>query len=159
MKICSLCKVEKAAQEFYKDSQKKTGLTSKCKACMKPINKKYGQANKEKRNAYHKEWYQENREKRLNQCSEWAKANRDKKNSHWMKRHLTKLNQTPEMFDDEKRMIEALYTKARRMTEMSGTQYHVDHIIPVCQGGLHCYMNLQILTAKENLSKGGALSR
>ena len=33
--------------------------------------------------------------------------------------------------------------------------YHVDHIIPLCKGGLHHENNLQILTAHQNQSKGG----
>ena len=32
-KVCSKCKVEKQVCEFYKDKQKKDGLTSTCKIC------------------------------------------------------------------------------------------------------------------------------
>ena len=35
-----------------------------------------------------------------------------------------------------------------------GTVYHVDHIMPIAKGGLHHSSNLQLATAKWNLSKG-----
>ncbi len=49
-----------------------------------------------------------------------------------------------------------IYREARRVTKLTGTWHHVDHIIPlngkdVC--GLHVPWNLQILTAVDNMFK------
>lgn len=163
MKLCTKCGTEQPLANFYNDKHKKDGKTIRCKACIKPANQKYSQANKQSRNEYNRIWYQVNKEKRLKQCSEWAKANRGKKNAHWMKRRMLKLEQTPNMYDDEIRMIERLYAKAAELTKTTGVVHHVDHIVPISQGGPHCYLNLQILTAAENLSKGstwgGVLSK
>jgi len=70
------------------------------------------------------------------------------------KRRSTKLIATPSWI--ELKMIEDLYEECRLLSIETGTQHHVDHIIPlnsnkVC--GLHCLDNLQILSAKENHTK------
>lgn len=70
------------------------------------------------------------------------------------KRRSIKLRATPRWADYGE--ILAIYEKARRMTEETGIQHHVDHIVPlihpkVC--GLHVHGNLQVLTATENCSK------
>lgn len=47
-----------------------------------------------------------------------------------------------------------IYAEAKRTTEQTGVQHHVDHIRPLAAGGTHHPDNLQILKASENLSKG-----
>lgn len=52
--------------------------------------------------------------------------------------------------------MRAFYIEAERLRKETGSDWHVDHIIPltsklVC--GLHCEANLQVLPGKENLRK------
>ena len=35
-----------------------------------------------------------------------------------------------------------------------GDNFHVDHIVPLAKGGLHCHTNLRVIPAIDNLRKG-----
>lgn len=76
---------------------------------------------------------------------------RRKRNQQATPRWLTK---------EHKRAIKAFYLEAMRLTEATGVEYHVDHIVPlsnptVC--GLHVPWNLQVLTAAENIQKANRI--
>jgi hypothetical protein len=82
-----------------------------------------------------------------------------KKHSHKVlannaKRRASKLQRTPAWADLTG--IDDIYLRARMLTTLAGIQFHVDHAIPLqAEGasGLHVVENLQIVTARENLSK------
>ena len=57
----------------------------------------------------------------------------------------------------ESLMIKYRYQDARRLSKETGTEYHVDHIIPLAKGGPHLPWNLQVITKDENLSKGAKI--
>ncbi len=61
---------------------------------------------------------------------------------------------TPPWADME--AIKAFYLEAQRLTNLTGIPHEVDHIIPLIHDhvcGLHCEINLQILTKSENCKK------
>jgi hypothetical protein len=73
-KICSKCKEDKDVCEFRKDKQKKDGLYSSCKKCLKKIREN----NIDYCLMLSKKWYNDNREKSNNLSSTWMKNNPEK---------------------------------------------------------------------------------
>jgi len=137
---------------------------------------RYRKVNKEKINAKERARYADNKEatadrKRLDRilnpdkyrerARKYRKANRDKLNEAWARRHANKLKATPAWTDAwDTKYFKEIYKLAFWLNSLEGTQYHVDHIIPL-QGdtvcGFHTPSNLQILSAKDNLIKGNKL--
>lgn len=59
-----------------------------------------------------------------------------------------------------KDIIAMIYAEARRMSREGGTQFQVDHIVPLngkAVSGLHVEANLRVLPADVNRSKGNSL--
>jgi 5-methylcytosine-specific restriction endonuclease McrA len=50
----------------------------------------------------------------------------------------------------------AIYREALALEAMDGIKRHVDHIVPLADGGVHCADNMQILTAEEHKAKSSA---
>lgn len=49
--------------------------------------------------------------------------------------------------------ITAIYNMAHRLTKLTGTVYHVDHLVPVSRGGKHHEDNLVVMRADFNMKK------
>jgi 5-methylcytosine-specific restriction endonuclease McrA len=101
--------------------------------------------NRQKDRDANKKYYHNNPSVKIKRSSQRA-SRRVKIASH--KRDLSK---------EELDKIYKIYERSRMLTEMTGIQHHVDHIVPISKGGLHHPDNLQILTAEENLKKGAKL--
>ena len=101
-----------------------------------------------------REYYQRNKEHYKELSRKWAAENRDKANAIKAKYKAAKIQRTPQWADLDK--IEEFYAEARRLTEETGIDHHVDHIFPLrgdVVSGLHVETNLQILTAEQNHRK------
>jgi len=55
----------------------------------------------------------------------------------------------------DKTKIQWFYAEAQRQTDLLGIKHEVDHIFPICKGGLHHQDNLQVLPWLANRKKGG----
>ena len=111
-------------------------------------------ANPEKAAAQQKKYRDTNPEKRAESQKKYSAANPEKINALAAKRRAKLLSATVPWSDIMK--IYDFYVDASELTRRTGIPHQVDHVIPlnhplVC--GLHTELNLQILTAEENLKK------
>lgn len=84
----------------------------------------------------------------------WKEANQDKVRTQTATRRALKKQAQP-MWVNSSDLLR-IYGQAKRLSDMIGIVYHVDHIVPlqsesVC--GLHVPWNLQIIPAWQNLQK------
>lgn len=173
LKTCIKCGQEKPLEEFHAYSRSKDGKRPRCKTCRKEENpgnlgraRRYYENNKEKVLAYQKDYCKMNPEVAIRAQKAWLEINGFLYQTRWKKSNPGKVNALTAKRREGVRQatptwanldaIERLYIEARAMTESTGIQHHVDHVVPlrskiVC--GLHCEANLQILPGAENLSK------
>ena len=147
MKICSVCKEEKELEHFYKQTDGKFGVTSRCKPCILESNKKYVRPKMQA--IYTENWRNkdDNRKKALATSRLWRKNNLRYDAFRAATYRATKKQRTPSWVNLDK--IKQIYLDCPE-------GYHVDHIVPLrgtAASGLHVETNLQYLPAKENLSK------
>lgn len=115
---------------------------------------RYRRKNRKKAKRKAKEYYDTNTEHCRKVRREYARNNRGRLNALESKRRAQKIKATPAWADHE--AMVKIYEECKRITDATGEQYHVDHIIPlqsdiVC--GLHCEDNLRIIPKEDNLRK------
>jgi len=157
MKECKWCKNKKPFSDFYKSKNTKDGCQSHCKECHSLYNSKKYYDNHEENRARLSKYYYENHEKEKKYRRNHYNSNKAKYLANFYKREDRIKIATPNWLTKEMFLqIEEIYKKRIEISNMTGIQYHVDHIVPI-QGenvcGLHVPWNLQIITAEENLKK------
>ena len=65
--------------------------------------------------------------------------------------------QAVDLMPAEHLQVRAIYKLRTLLSRATGVEYHVDHHIPLKEGGLHHPDNLWVITAEENLRKGAKL--
>lgn len=160
MKTCTRCSEEKPLESFGRDRKTKDGLHYWCKQCNREKSNNWRENNPEKAAKVLARWG----------ANDWAKRNPEKrartirryKDNHpgvmtatFAKRRAAKKQAVPGWVDMD--AIKAVYAEAKFMSDITGMQCHVDHIVPlqspiVC--GLHVHQNLRVVVDFENKSKG-----
>lgn len=111
---------------------------------------------------YNKARYSKGRDRFVAYSREYKSNNRPKYRALDAKRRAQKIAATPPWLSREQHAEMARhYEVSDRLTRVTGVGHHVDHIVPllgknVC--GLHVPWNLQVIPAKENISKGNRLA-
>lgn len=156
MKQCRKCKKEKEISNFSKKASNKDGLQHWCKECSNVYFKSYYYKDAEKHRIRAQDYFIANKEKVNARHKNFKKNNRAYYTAIENKRRASKLKRTPKWANLEK--IKAYYAVCAFFNEVNGyVKYHVDHIMPL-QGktvsGLHVENNLQVIPAKDNVTKG-----
>lgn len=116
---------------------------------------------KQRRNAAVLRYYYKNRNTVKAAHLEWKKKNPDKNAEHTRRYDANKRNATPQWLTKEhKQQILDFYKEAKRLTELTGVRFQVDHIVPLKNDivqGLHVPWNLQVLPYYENIAKHNKL--
>jgi len=96
--------------------------------------------------------YRDNEDTRKEYVAQYKKDNRDKV-SQWARTRNRKLRRVAWA---SRKDIDVFYIAAKKLTEQTGIQFSVDHVVPLTGDrvtGLHCPANLQIITLEDNLKK------
>ena len=103
------------------------------------------------------DWYAANTERATVVRRKYRDANPAKYRYLSAKARTDKLLRTPAWLSEEdKWLIQEVYDVATQRTEMTGVEWHVDHILPLRGrdvSGLHVPHNLQVIPAVINLRK------
>jgi len=155
-KVCTKCKEEKPLAEFYKRSDRPSHRPD-CKQCQRNKSTSYRAENHADCIARARKRYKNDPEKFRRQRRESNKRNAGSIRASVAKRKQAKRQRTVSWANDQ--LIAAYYKEAKRLEELTGIEFHVDHIIPL-QGelvsGLHVETNLQLLPAHENIGKSNS---
>lgn len=176
-KRCSTCKETKGTYCFGKASSARDGLKGQCKSCRKA----FYEANSTRLKANMKADRLKHIDRRRASEQKYNSDNRDGRRayarSHNAALKLTRTQAESSAIASTKAasrrsglLAADLYggltfTEACAMTlpfaelrikleQETGVAHHIDHIVPIANGGTHTADNLQVLTASDNITKG-----
>lgn len=155
---CRQCGEIKDISHFNKDASKLYGVRRICRPCHRSESKVFAEPRRDAYNQRSQIWYVENKERKqeydIKNRPIYYQNNRAKMLAKTNRRRAAIRAHTPNWADAS--LIKAIYLAAAEQSVKTGTQYEVDHIVPILSKivcGLHCEANLQILTSQENKKK------
>jgi 5-methylcytosine-specific restriction endonuclease McrA len=122
--------------------------------------KVYYEANKGRKSATNKAWYEDNKERRAATNKAYCEANPGYIAAKSARRRALQLKLIPAHLKDcpvEKRRVLDIYKLSNLISKATGIEHHVDHMWPLSDGGPEWSGNMQIITARENLTKNASV--
>ena len=119
-------------------------------------------ANKEKMAELDKAYYEANKEEIAESRKAYREANKERCLEYSSRRRARKRKAIPKFLRNcevERKRLQDTYKLRQLISDATGIEHHVDHMVPLSKGGPHWSGNLQILTATENLSKRAKLCK
>lgn len=162
--LCAACKVCRNARrrKYYSENRASEVVKAYTWNLKNPEKVKQNRRKNYKRNSEKfclrvKQAYARSPEKFRSRMRKWRKENPAVCTALSAKKRAAKLRRTPGwLTENDFHEIRSFYRAAREATKETGVPHHVDHIYPL-QGkfvsGLHVPLNLQVLTARENIAK------
>jgi hypothetical protein len=164
MKTCNNCNLILEINNFAKNYNCADGRLTQCKLCTKikrtqDAEKRRICAMLARRNAGVRPKVllnaEERKESRKKAVKKWNSANPHMSSILRTRRRSKKVNVTPAWANLDE--IKQIYALCKEISIQTGILHHVDHYYPIngkTVSGFHVRENLQIITNKENLSKG-----
>lgn len=164
MKLCTRCDTTKPLSDFGRNAARADGVQVYCRVCMKAYRtgKQYDKLRwleqREAESARHRVYRAANVERELVRSRIKGRRRRLEKphlvNAANKARKAAQRAAIPGWAD--RAQIALIYAKAREMSAKFGTEFQVDHVVPlrgklVC--GLHTEANLQLLASDLNYEK------
>ena len=157
--ICKKC----GGSDFYKNGQ--------CKPCKIAYTVAYYRTNIEMVKKRTATWYYETIEARKNKNIEWRSANPEKVkayNASWQRQNpkifrIYNQNRRGLKLSNGGKLSKGLSDKLYKIQDgkcaccgkLLGSNFHLDHIMPISLGGVNEDYNIQLLTQRCNIQKGG----
>lgn len=157
MHVCYACK----ALCIDYDGSFVSGNTFRCSACQKSRYMNDPEI-RDKMRQQAREWAKNNKEKKKDYFQEYYHERWGKEivRAHAGKRRAREKDAIPFFAENnalENKRLSDIYSLSRLLSAATGIEHHVDHMWPLADGGPHWSGNLQIITAKENLSKSASV--
>lgn len=170
MKTCTKCGETKPITEFGKYGGKRAGRHSRCKVCRNIAKADWYAANSDKCRVSGAKWSAANKDKERLSDVKYRSANPEKVRAavaRWASANPEALRIKSQNQRARKREVGGKLSKllAERLFKLQrgmcacgckqplGSDYHMDHIIPLALGGTNEDNNIQLLRAKCNLQK------
>jgi 5-methylcytosine-specific restriction endonuclease McrA len=147
MKICTRCGEEKGLDLFSPNKMGKMGRYSICQSCQNTARRERYRRDRDRYRRFGREY----RRRLLKKNPQVAGLDYALQRTPCSEFELFKGRSRKEVIGETK----FDYVLSRLLTAKTGIPHEVDHIKPLCAGGVHRHWNLSVMPMSSNREKGG----